>query len=284
MTFFDIIEFTLWNNSGRDYVVALAVLMGLFAILKIFELTIIDFFKKRAKKTKIRWDDAIIDFINWQFYFYVSLYFSSLTLELPSLLERVLKYLLIIFTVYYVTQGLSKIVNYFTINQIEKRKKSDNAQNTSMIKAFGIIFKVAIYCIALLMVLANLGLEITPLIASLGVGGIAIAIALQAVLADLFAAFAIYFDKPFKEGDFIIIGNDMGVVNKIGIKTTRITTLQGQELIISNSDMTNARVNNYQKMEKRRVVFSFGVEYSTPLKKLKKIDGIVKKAVETTDL
>ena len=132
------------------------------------------------------------------------------------------------------------------------------------------------------MALSNLGIEITPLVASLGVGGIAIAIALQSVLGDLFAAFAIYFDKPFKEGDFIIVGNDMGTVEKIGIKTTRIQTLQGQELVVSNSELTNSRVNNYKKMKERRVVTNIGVEYSTPTKKLKKINGIVKKAVETT--
>jgi len=127
------------------------------------------------------------------------------------------------------------------------------------------------------MVLTNLGIEITPLIASLGVGGIAIAIALQSVLSDLFSAFAIYFDKPFKEGDFIIVGNDMGTVQRIGIKTTRIKSLQGQELIVSNSELTSTRVNNYQRMEERRIVFNFGVEYSTSLSKLKKINKIVEK-------
>jgi len=96
----------------------------------------------------------------------------------------------------------------------------------------------------------------------------------------LFSAFAIYFDKPFKDGDFIIIGNDMGTIKHIGIKSTRIQTLEGQELVVSNSELTSIRVNNYMKMEDRRVVFKFGVEYSTSLEKLKKINEIVKKIVK----
>jgi small-conductance mechanosensitive channel len=95
----------------------------------------------------------------------------------------------------------------------------------------------------------------------------------------LFSAFTIYFDKPFKEGDFIIIGNDMGVVKKIGVKSTRIQTLEGQELVVSNTELTSTRVNNYGKMQKRRVVMNFGVEYSTPTKKLEKIDKIVEKII-----
>ena len=133
------------------------------------------------------------------------------------------------------------------------------------------------------MVLTNLGVEITPLIAGLGVGGIAIALALQVILGDLFNAFVIYFDKPFKEGDFIIIGSDMGVVKDIGIKTTRIQALSGQELVMSNTDLTNSRINNYKKMEKRRVPFSFGVTYDTPAKKLEKIKIIVADIVKACD-
>lgn len=285
MAFEDFLNATLWNNTGKDYVVALAVFVGLFLVLKLFDSVVIGFLKRTAKKTKITWDDLVIDFvsaIHWQFYAYLSFYLSVQTLILSARVSRALNYLLIIFVAFYAAQGLSRIVDLFTNKQIEKRKNGDNVANTSMIKTFGIIFKIVIYFVGLLMVLANLGIEITPLIASLGVGGIAIAIALQAVLADLFAAFAIYFDKPFKEGDFVIIGNDMGTVTNIGIKTTRIQTLQGQELVVSNSEMTNSRVNNYKRMEQRRIVFGFGVTYDTPMKKLKKINDIVKKAVEST--
>lgn len=283
----DFLSATLWNNTGQEYLTAIALFLGLFIVLKIFDITVITFLKRSATKTKNKWDDVLTDFfsaISWQFYAYISIYVASLTLQLSSRVHRTLYALLIIFIAYYVAQGLSRVVNYFTRLQIERRKLSDNQQNTSMIKVFGILFKIVIYAVAILMILANLGIEITPLLASLGIGGIAIAIALQAVLADLFAAFAIYFDKPFKEGDFIIVGDDMGTVKTIGIKTTRIQTLQGQELIVSNSYLTNSRVNNYKRMKERRVVFAFGVEYNTSLKKLKKINELVSKAISSTKL
>jgi hypothetical protein len=110
------------------------------------------------------------------------------------------------------------------------------------------------------------------------------AFALQNILSDLFSSFSIYFDKPFVEGDFIIIGNDMGIVKKIGIKSTRIQTLQGQELVVSNKELTSTRINNYKKMSKRRAIFNFGVEYSTSKKKLEKIPTIVKKIINNIEL
>jgi small-conductance mechanosensitive channel len=138
-----------------------------------------------------------------------------------------------------------------------------------------------------LLILSNIGVNITSLIAGLGIGGLAIAFALQRILEDFFSSFSIYFDKPFEEGDFIIVGSDMGVVKHIGLKTTRLQTLQGQELVISNKELTDSRVNNYKKMKKRRIVFTFGVEYSTPVAKMKKINKIVEaifKKIEGADL
>lgn len=286
MPFLESLEsFTFLGNTGKAYFIALLILIGSFIILKLFDRYIIIIFKKAARKTKFTWDDVVFDFfnaINWQFYAYISLYIATRYLTLPELIDKVLYYLLVLFIVFYAAQGLSRIVDHFTNKQVEKRNKSDNIANTSMIKTFGIIFKVAIYSIAVLMILANFGIEITPLIASLGVGGIAIAIALQSVLSDMFAAFAIYFDKPFKEGDFIIVGNDMGTVKNIGIKTTRIQSLGGQELIMSNTELTNARVNNYQRMKERRIAFTLGVTYDTSLAKMKKINQIIEKAITST--
>ncbi|MBS3081112.1 mechanosensitive ion channel family protein [Candidatus Pacearchaeota archaeon] len=285
VSFNTFISSTYWNNTGQDYLIALGIFVVLFFIFKIFDSLIIAYLKKQAAKTKITWDDIIIDFINaihWQFYAYVAFYIATKRLTIILAVEKILLVILTIFIAFYIGQGLSRVVDHLTNAQIEKRKKSDNAQNTSMIKVFGTIFKIVIWVLILLTFLSNMGIEITPLIASLGVGGIAIAIALQSVLADLFAAFAIYFDKPFKEGDFIIVGSDMGVVNKIGIKTTRITTLQGQELVISNSELTNSRVNNYKKMQRRRIAFSFGVTYDTPSSKMKKINKIVKNIIVKT--
>ena len=133
------------------------------------------------------------------------------------------------------------------------------------------------------MVLSNLGYNVTTLVAGLGIGGLAIAFALQKVLEDIFSSVSIYFDKPFEIGDFIIVGEQMGVVKKIGIKSTRIQALQGEEIVISNRELTSVRIQNFKRMEKRRVAFSFGVLYSTSNAKLKKAIEMVKKIVEKAE-
>jgi len=236
------------------------------------------FLKKGGKKTKTNIDDAIIGFfekISWFFYFYLAIYLSVLRLNLPRTLDLVLNYLLIIFIAFYASRGLTNISHYLLDKYKETKKKKGEKTSESMINVLKLIVKIIIWTIAFLMILSNFGIEITPLLAGLGVGGIAIGLALQNILGDLFSAFAIYFDKPFEEGDFIIIGEDMGVIKHIGIKSTRIQALGGQELVISNSELTSSRINNYKRMNMRRVVFSFGVEYKTTSAQLEKVKKIV---------
>ena len=124
------------------------------------------------------------------------------------------------------------------------------------------------------------GYDITTIVASFGVLGIVLAFGLQHVLSDIFASFSIFFDKPFDIGDFIIVGENLGVVKKVGIKSTRIQSLWGQEVVIPNKELTSARINNYKKMERRRVQFSFGVIYDTSSEQLEKILDITKDIVD----
>ena len=126
------------------------------------------------------------------------------------------------------------------------------------------IAKFALWVIAILLLLSNLGINITSLVAGLGIGGIAIAFALQNILTDLFSSFAIYFDKPFVVGDFITVGDYVGVVERIGIKTTRLRALQGEELVVSNRELTSTRIQNFHSMKSRRIQMQFGITYETP--------------------
>lgn len=273
-----VISYFFTANTKEEYLLAFGIFIGLFIVFKVFDSYFISLFQKLTKKTKISFDDVIADFlkgIKWQFYAYLAFYISLKTLTLPEIVDSLLNYVLVLFVAYYGARGVIKISEHFLDAYALKKKKEDSAEGESMISVLKIIAKVLVWTLALLMVLSNFGVNITPVIASLGVGGIAIALALQSILGDLFGAFAIYFDKPFKEGDFIIVGNDMGVVKYIGIKTTRIQALGGQEIVISNSELINARINNYKRMPKRRVAFKFGVEYSTSSAKLKKINKIV---------
>ncbi|OQX84714.1 MAG: hypothetical protein B6D55_08545 [Candidatus Omnitrophica bacterium 4484_70.2] len=143
------------------------------------------------------------------------------------------------------------------------------------------VAKVLVWGLAIVFFLDNLGFKVSTVLAGLGIGGVAVALAAQAILKDLFSYFSIIFDRPFEVGDFIIVDNFLGTVEYIGIKTTRIRSLGGEQLILSNTDLTSSRVRNYKRMEKRRVVFQFGVTYDTPVEKLKKIPKIVEEIIKS---
>lgn len=141
------------------------------------------------------------------------------------------------------------------------------------------LFKFVIWTVGVIFLLANLGLDVSTAIAGLGVGGIAVAIAAQGILGDLFSYLVIFFDKPFELGDFIIFADKSGVVERIGIKSIRIRMLSGELLIIANSDLTAARVHNYKQMIRRRVLFTTQVIYETSSEKLKKIPSIIEEII-----
>ncbi len=143
-----------------------------------------------------------------------------------------------------------------------------------------IIMRQFVWSLAGIILLDNFGYKVSSLIAGLGIGGIAVAIAAQALLKDFFSYFSILFDRSFKLGDFIIVGDYMGTVEHIGIKTTRIRSLGGEQLIFSNTDLTDSRVRNYKLMEKRRVLFRLGVTYQTPLRQLKDIPKIIENIIK----
>ena len=161
-------------------------------------------------------------------------------------------------------------------------KKTDTKeQSEKQLKGIRGILSLVIWSIALIFILDNLGFKISAVVAGLGIGGIAVALAAQTVLGDLFSYFVIFFDKPFEIGDFIIVGDKIGSVEYIGIKTTRIRAISGEQLVFSNTDLTNSRIHNYKKMERRRVVFKLGVVYQTPYSSLKKIPEIVESIINT---
>jgi small-conductance mechanosensitive channel len=286
----DLIQEILQNNSSSDYWIALGMFVLLFVIFKVFDSWGVYKLKHLSKKTKITWDDTAIDFlesIKWPFFAYLAFYIGASYLTLPEIVDKVIGFILMVFIIFYLAKGLISVASHGLDRYKKKREKQGKGSGDSMIGVMKFLAKLIIWVIAFFMVLSNLGINITPLLAGAGIAGIAIGLALQNVLGDLFAAFAIYFDKPFEDGDFIIVGNDMGVVKHIGIKTTRIQALGGQELVMSNSELTSSRINNYKKMDKRRIVFSFGVEYnSTPsqLKKVKKVVEDVIKKVDGADL
>jgi small-conductance mechanosensitive channel len=160
------------------------------------------------------------------------------------------------------------------------RKRNETERQGAALNGVFTGLQAVIWGIALMLLLDNVGVKISALVAGLGIGGIAVALASQAILGDLFAYVTIFFDRPFSVGDFIIVDGLMGTVEHVGIKTTRMQSLDGEQLVFCNSDLTKARIRNYRHMRRRRVVFGFGVTYSTPAEKIGAIPAIVKAIIE----
>ncbi|MBT8088325.1 MAG: mechanosensitive ion channel family protein, partial [Gammaproteobacteria bacterium] len=145
------------------------------------------------------------------------------------------------------------------------------------------LVRVAIWTVVVLVALDNLGVNITALVAGLGVGGIAVALAAQNIIGDLFASLSIVLDKPFVLGDFLVIDGLAGTVESVGLKTTRVRSLSGEQLVFSNNDLLNSRIRNFGRMQERRVPFSIGVTYQTPAEKLEQIPRIVEDILSHQD-
>jgi small-conductance mechanosensitive channel len=166
---------------------------------------------------------------------------------------------------------------------MDNRRNDENQSSKASLIILGYLGKLLLWSIVVLVALDNLGINITALIAGLGVGGIAVALAVQSLLADVLASLSIVFDKPFVIGDFIVVEDFLGTVEYIGLKTTRIHSLSGEQIIISNNDLLRCRIRNYKRMTERRVVFHVGVTYETPHDKLSRINTMIREIIETKE-
>ncbi len=281
------LNYEVFGNTGRDYLTAAILAVAGILLLNLFKRVVLIRIRAAASRTKTEFDDVLVSIISkvhWPLYVLISAYIATQTLALPPVIERLFHYSLIISVAYYATRAVQDVVDFTANNLIKKREKNGGAHEASVIRTFVRIAKWLLWAVAILVVVSNLGFNVTTLVAGLGIGGLAIAFAFQKILEDIFSSISIYFDKPFEIGDFIIVGEHMGVVKNVGIKSTRIQALQGEEIIISNRELTSTRIQNFKKMEKRRVAFKFGLVYGTSNAKLEKALAIVKDVVKKAKL
>jgi small-conductance mechanosensitive channel len=203
---------------------------------------------------------------------------------MSEVLDKVISYVFITVLILYAIKVLVGVIKFFTDEFIKTKKEKEERVNKSFIDFFRNIIIGIVWVLGLVIILSNLGFNVTALITGLGIGGIAIALAIQNILSDLLSSISIFLDKPFEEGDFIIVDNDLGTIKKIGIKSTRISTLQGEELVISNKELVEKRIHNYKKLSRRRIVFSIGLTYNTKLDKLKQAVNIIKEIINSIEL
>lgn len=232
--------------------------------------------RKLVEKTKTDIDDAILQIaasIKPPIYFFLSLYAASLYVDVPDATKEILRFLFFVLITYQFVRVVHVFIDFLVKKQARYQKDEGT---TTAIETLGRIGKFLTWFVGALIVLQNVGINVSSIVAGLGIGGIAIALAAQNILVDLFSSFSIIFDKPFEVGDFIQVGQEMGTVERVGVKTTRIRALQGEEIVISNKELTSSRIQNYGKLKERRVSFSLGVSYETSEQKLKNIPKIVK--------
>lgn len=272
-------KITFWNNSLKDYVIAAAIIIAGVILFKILKGVVLRKLRKVAERTNTHIDDLLIGMLNkgiLPLLYIIVIYIAVTTLTLTDFLNKALSVAMAVVTVFFVVRIL---IMAFTSTLEYYFEKQGRSQAINATKGVVIIVQVILWVLGLVFLLGNLGYNIGTLLAGLGIGGIAIALAAQNVLSDIFAYFSILFDRPFEVGEFLIIGTELGTVTRIGIKTTRIQSLSGEELSYSNQNMLNQWIHNYSRMEKRRCVFGLNVSYNTPAEKLAKIPEEVKKII-----
>ena len=277
-------QYTFMDNSLQNILEAVIVFGLLIGFFKLFQKFVLKRLKKLAQKTKSDIDDTLIQIfqsIKPPFYSFLAFYLALQLLFLGDFIKKAINVVLIVWVFYQVIIAVQIFIDYL-IKKLLKKEKIPGTK--AAYELVGKVLKGILWVFGVLLILSNLGINVNSLLAGLGIGGIAVAWAVRGIMSDLLCSFAIYFDKPFVVGDFIVVDKHMGVVEKIGLKTTRIKALQGEEIVFSNSKLTSSQVQNFKKLKERRIIFSFNVPYQTSTDKLKKIPEIIKKIVGSVKL
>ncbi len=273
----DYLHTVYFQNTVLQYLIAVGLFILLIAAIRIFKYVLLRRLKKWALQTKTTFDDFIVSAIEKSgipLLYFTAFYIAAKTLNLSEKLEAFLHDASVVVITFFALKLLTNGIKHLIQSRMEHQEDSDI--KFKQIKGIMVIINVVIWMLGFVFLLDNFGYNITAFVTGLGIGGIAIALAAQNILGDLFNYFVIFFDRPFEVGDFIVIDQKLGTVESIGIKTSRIRSLSGEELIFANSDLTNSRIHNYKRMQKRRVLFSLGVTYQTTLENLKSIPDIIK--------
>jgi len=279
MQFLSIVVF---QNEVKIWLLALLVFLLAFFLLKLLKKIATEKIGSFSHKTSTRVDDFILNFVKATRSFFIfswSLYCAYLLLGFHGTVDAAASK--VIFLVTMLQAGIWG--NAAVRCAVESYLKSRTPEDTATTTAIGLttfVARVCLYGMLALLTLNNLGFNVTALITGLGVGGIAVALAVQNILSDLFASLTIVLDKPFVVGDFIIVGEHKGTVEKVGLKTTRIRSLSGEQLIFPNASLLQSQLRNFKTMTERRVAFTVGLVYQTSFQKLKIVPQLIKEIIE----
>jgi small-conductance mechanosensitive channel len=281
----DILDLTYWDNTIRSYLISLVFIVVGFCVLHLVKNYLLQRLRLIASKTESNLDDIALQLIEKfgiPILRILVIYWALELLSLNSNIEKWLKIAYGVVTLYFIISFLLSLTRKVLESQVLKLENGET--KLKQIGGIMVVLKILVWSVGLLLLFSNLGYNVTTILTGLGIGGIAIALAAQNILGDLFNYFVIFFDRPFEVGDFITVDDKKGTVENIGIKTTRIRSITGEQLIIANSNLTGSRIHNFKRLESRRVVFNIGVVYGLPLDKLKMIPEMIRSIVQKSEL
>jgi len=280
-----LLGYQLLDNALSAWLTALGIALAINLAVGVVKWAIVHHLSAVVRRSSAALDDSLIETVRrtrqW-LVFFVALYVGAQSLDLPDRADLVLKGVATVALVLQLGLWLGALIEFW-IGRSRALALAGDAGTATTLSVVNFAAKLVLWTFLLLLGLDNLGVDVTALVAGLGVGGIAVALAVQSILGDLFASLSIVVDKPFVLGDFIIVDSFMGTVEHIGLKTTRIRSLGGEQIVFANSDLLAARMRNYKRMRERRVVFGFGL-YQTPAAQLERIPGMVREIVERAPL
>jgi small-conductance mechanosensitive channel len=279
----EVLDTVYLGNSVRAWLVATAIALGIVVLVRIAVFVVTVRIGKLAARTQTSLDDTIIKVLastKSLLTLLVAVQVGSLFLVLPGNTGRYLKVIAIIAFLVQVGVWSGTAITAGALRLREKKMAAGETSGIAVISMVGLFARIVAWAIILILILDNLGVDITALVAGLGIGGIAVAFALQSVLSDAFASVAIMLDRPFEVGDTIHVGDMIGTVENVGMKTTRLRSISGEQLVFSNNDLLGSRLRNYKRMQERRSLFVVGVTYQTPVEVLEKMGGLLEQIVK----
>lgn len=274
------LNYTFLGNSVLRYLIALGILIAGFLAIKLIVRKLIKRVEKLGSKKPGDFDDflvSLLETVALPLLYFVVVYAALKSLAFAQAIEKAFNYLVLGAFVFFGVKVAVAFIGYGF--KIYLRRRGADLELLRSLQGILMVLRVVIWSGAIIFFLDNLGFKVSALIAGLGIGGIAVALAAQSIFKDLFSYFFILFDRPFKVGDFIVIDDYMGAIENIGLKTTRLRSLTGEMLIFPNSHLTDSRIRNYKLMQKRRVEFKINVDYATELGQLKEIPKMIEKII-----
>lgn len=272
----------LQANQTADFLTALAIALAVWIALALARRYGGRFFVRIARRADARWGEVLAGTVratSLVLLTTVALYAGFSVLDTPGRLARLIEAVAVLALLAQAGLWANRLIALWMDQKLQESRER-GAEGATALSLLTFAARVVLWSVVLLAALDQLGFNITALVAGLGIGGIAVALAVQNILGDLFASLSIVLDKPFAVGDFIVVDGLRGVVERVGIKTTRVRSLDGELLVIPNSDLMKSRIHNYRQMAERRILFAVGVTYQTPPDKVKAIPGWLREAVE----